>query len=114
MLSKSEKTLLPQQNTKEVKKDMSIVKLNFSNFQRSVITWFKCAETPKNRSLRDRSLITSRGGGRMGSKRLDFGGSILKMHKMLGGQNIKTQGWHSRKKLSNYIMIEATPCFLQK
>ena len=50
----------------------------------------------------------------MGSKRLDFGGSILKMHKMLGGQNIKTQGWHSRKKLSNYIMIEANPCFLQK
>ena len=106
MLSKSEKTLLPQQNTKEVKEDISIVKLNFSNFQRAVLTWFKCVETPKNRSFRDRSLITSQGEGGMGgrgfgggvqfSKRLDFGGSILKMHKMLGGRNIKTQGWPSR------------------
>ena len=36
------------------------------------------------------------GGGVQFSKRLDFGGSILKMHKMLGGRNIKTQGWPSR------------------
>ena len=34
----SQKKLLPQQNTKEVKEDISIVKLNFSNFQRAVIT----------------------------------------------------------------------------
>ena len=36
------------------------------------------------------------GGGVQFSKRLDFGGSILKMYKMLGGRNIKTQGWPSR------------------
>ena len=49
-------------------------------------------------------LSRPRGGGREGGvgggvqfyKRLDFGGSILKMHKMLGGRNIKTQGWPSR------------------
>ena len=36
------------------------------------------------------------GGGVQFSKRLDFGGSILKMYKMLGGRNIKTQGWPFR------------------
>ena len=54
------------------------------------------------------------GGGIQSSKRLDFGGSILKMHKMSGGRNIKTKGWSSMQKLSNCIMIEANPRFLQK
>ena len=40
------KTLLP--NHKEIKEDISIVKLNFSNFHKAVITWLKSTETLKN------------------------------------------------------------------
>ena len=54
MLSKSEKTLLLEQNTKEVIDDISIVKLNFPILQKAVITRFKCMETPNNCSFRDR------------------------------------------------------------
>ena len=42
------KTLLP--NLKEIKEDISIVKLNLSNFHKAVITWLKSTETLKNRS----------------------------------------------------------------
>ena len=40
------KHLSLQQNTKEVKEDISTVKLNFPNLQKAVITRLNCAKTP--------------------------------------------------------------------
>ena len=68
MLSKSEKTLSLEQNTKEVIDDISIVKLNFPNLQKAVITRFKWMETPKNRSFRDRLFNIWGGGGVVGGQ----------------------------------------------
>ena len=42
--------------------------------------------------VRDRSFIKSQGWGVQFSKRLDFGGSILEMHKMLGGSKYYDTG----------------------
>ena len=114
MLSKSEKTLSLEQNTKEVIDDISIVKLNFPNLQKAVITRFKWMETPKNRSFRDQLFNIWGGGWWEGRVQfpnwLDFGGSILKMLKMRGGSN-----YVKVVELYIIIMIEANPCnFLQK
>ena len=78
----------------------------------------KLSTACKSDDLWGRSFITPGGrgfgGGVQSSKKLDFGGSILKMHKMCGGWNIKTKGWPSMQKLSNCIMIKENPRFLQK
>ena len=48
----SEKThLLLEQNTKEIKEDFSIVKLNICNLHKAVIMRLKYTETLKNRSF---------------------------------------------------------------
>ena len=45
---KKKKTLLLEQNTNEIKEDISIVKLNFCNPLKAVITRLKSTETLKN------------------------------------------------------------------
>ena len=47
----SQKTLLLEQNTKEIKGDISIVKLDFSDLHKAVITRLKSTEISKNRSF---------------------------------------------------------------
>ena len=67
----SKKKLLLEQNTKEIKEDLSIVKLNFSNLHKAVITRLKCTETSKNGSF----IVLLRGCLRGGRKILLLGKS---------------------------------------
>ena len=51
MLIKSKRNLLLQQNSKEIKQDISIINLNVSNHHKAVLPWTYSTETLKNHSF---------------------------------------------------------------